>query len=103
MRHLPVEPPAFFPRGPSPLARLTVVGLVSIGLLFVDTRYHYLEGIRVAAVTILYPLQFAAQLPGQALLQMGGYFVTKRSLAEENAMLKQQLVEKSAPAQGYAA
>ena len=46
MRHLPVEPPQFFPRGPSPLARLAFFGLVSLALLFVDTRYHYLEGLR---------------------------------------------------------
>ena len=46
MRHLPAEPPAFFHRGPSPLARLAFFGLVSIALLFVDTRYRYLESIR---------------------------------------------------------
>ena len=51
MRHLPAEPPAFFPRGPSPLARLAFFGLVSIALLFVDTRYHYLEGMRSVAAT----------------------------------------------------
>jgi len=101
MRHLPVEPPAFFPRGPSPLSRLAVFGLVSIGLLFVDTRYHYLEGIRSSAATILYPLQLAAQLPGQALHEVGSYFVTKRSLADDNTLLRQQLVEKSATAQGF--
>ena len=101
MRHLPVEPPAFFPRGPSPLSRLAVFGLVSIALLFVDTRYHYLEGIRSSAATILYPLQLAAQLPGQALHEVGSYFVTKRSLADDNTLLRQQLVEKSATAQGF--
>ena len=103
MRHLPVEPPAFFPRGPSPLARLAFFGLVSIALLFVDTRYHYLEGLRSVAATIVYPLQRAAQLPGQALLSISGYFVTMQSLASDNAMLRQQLVEQSATAQGYPA
>ncbi len=103
MRHLPVEPPAFFPRGPSPLARLAFFGLISIALLFVDTRYHYLEGLRSVAATIVYPLQRAAQLPGQALLSITGYFVTMQSLASDNAMLKQQLVEQSATAQGYPA
>ena len=103
MRHLPVEPPAFFPRGPSPLARLAFFGLISIALLFVDTRYHYLEGLRSVAATIVYPLQRAAQLPGQALLSITGYFVTMQSLASDNAMLRQQLVEQSATAQGYPA
>lgn len=103
MRHLPAEPPAFFPRGPSPLARLAFFGLVSIALLFVDTRYHYLENIRIVAATVLYPLQRVAQLPGEALLYVGSYFVTKRGLAEDNALLRQQLVENAAPAQSYPA
>ena len=67
MRHLPIEPPAFFHRGPAPIARLAFFGLISIALLFVDTRFHYLEGIRRVAAVALYPLQRAAQLPGEVL------------------------------------
>ena len=76
---------------------------MSIALLFVDTRYHYLENIRVAAATVLYPLQRAAQLPGEALLYVGSYFITKRGLADDNVMLRQQLVENAATAQGFPA
>src|ERR671929_19374 len=54
MRHIPVEPPAFFHRGPSPLARLTFVGLISLALLFADTRFRYLEHVRY--VTRVYSL-----------------------------------------------
>ena len=57
MRHISIEPPAFFHRGPTPLARLAFFGLISIALLFVDTRYHYLEGIRRVVAVALYPLQ----------------------------------------------
>ena len=71
MRYIPVEPPPFFRRGPTPIARLAFFGLISIALLFVDTRYHYLEGIRMVAATVLYPLQRAAQLPGEALAGVG--------------------------------
>src|SRR5450755_2721935 len=99
MRHLSVDPPAFFHRGPSPLTRLTFFGLVSIALLFVDTRYHYLEGMRRVAASILYPLQRAAQMPGELLGGVGRYFVSQRSLTEENAALKRQLVEHAAAAQ----
>jgi rod shape-determining protein MreC len=42
VRHISVEPPPFFHRGPSPLARLAFFGLLSLALLFADTRYHYL-------------------------------------------------------------
>jgi len=103
MRYIPVEPPAFFRRGPSPLARLAFFGLISIALLFVDTRYHYLEGIRLIAATILYPLQRAAQLPGETLAGVGNYFTSLRSLAEDNVALKRQLVEHAAGAQAFAA
>src|SRR5438477_8958610 len=93
MRHLPVEPPQFFPRGPSPLARLAFFGLVSLALLFVDTRYHYLEGLRHAAAVILYPLQRAAQMPGELLGGIGQYFVSLRLISAENEELKRELVE----------
>jgi rod shape-determining protein MreC len=102
MRHIPVEPPAFFPRGPSPVARLAFFGLVSIVLLFVDTRYHYLEDIRRVATVILYPLLRAAQLPGETLSEVGNYFASLRTLNEDNAALKMLLVERSASAQAYA-
>ena len=46
MRHIHAEPPAFFHRGPSPLARLAFFGVLSIALLFLDTRYRYLENVR---------------------------------------------------------
>jgi rod shape-determining protein MreC len=99
MRYIQVEPPAFFNRGPAPLARLAFFGLISVALLFVDTRYHYLEGIRGAAATALYPLQRAAQLPGDALAWVGHYLASQRALYEDNAALKRELVERTAVAQ----
>lgn len=95
MRHIPVEPPAFFHRGPSPLARLAFFGLISIALLFLDTRYRYLENMRHLAAIVLYPLQRAAQIPGEALGYVGSYFASQRALSDENASLKRQLVEQS--------
>jgi len=103
MPYLPVEPPPFFRRGPSPLARLAFFGFISIALLFVDTRYHYLEGLRHVAATILYPLQRAAQMPGEALGWVGSYFVSLRDLSDDNATLKRQSVEHAAAAQSFAA
>src|SRR5215510_8987290 len=103
MPYLPVEPPPFFRRGPSPLARLAFFGCISIAFLFVDTRYHYLEGLRRAAAIVLYPLQRAAQMPGEALGWVGGYFVSLRDLSEDNAALKRQSVENAAALQSAAA
>jgi rod shape-determining protein MreC len=101
MRHLSIDPPPFFHRGPSPLTRLAFFGLVSLALLFADTRYRYLENVRHAVATVLYPLQRAVELPGEAMAWIGGYFSSQRTLAGENAVLKQQLLAEGPAMQGY--
>src|SRR5215470_11659678 len=90
MRHISVEPPPFFHRGPSPLVRLAFFALLSLVLLFADTRYRYLENIRHVVGTLLYPLQVMVQLPGEAL-------------AYDNAGLKQRLLSEGPAVQGYSA
>jgi rod shape-determining protein MreC len=102
MSHLPVDPPAFFHRGPSPAARLVFFGLFSITLLFLDTRYRYLEQIRQGVAVALYPLQRAAALPGEVIGSVGEYFSSKHALSEENEALKRKLAEQGAAAQGFA-
>jgi rod shape-determining protein MreC len=103
MRYIPVEPPPFFRRGPTPLARLAFFGLISIALLFVDTRYHYLEGMRHVAAAVLYPVQRVMQMPGDAFAWVGGYFTSLAALTEENATLKRLSVENAAASQASAA
>jgi len=101
MRHISVDPPPFFHRGPSPLARLAFFGLVSLVLLFADTRFRYLENIRQVVAIVLYPVERAAQMPGEALAYIGRYFASQRALSTENAALKEQLLGEAAAAQGY--
>jgi rod shape-determining protein MreC len=103
MRHISVDPPPFFHRGPSPLVRLTFFALLSLVLLFADTRYRYLENIRHAVGTLLYPLQLVVQLPGDALAYVGSYFSSQRSLSDDNATLKQRLLSEGPAVQGYSA
>jgi rod shape-determining protein MreC len=101
MRHIPADPPAFFRRGPSPFARLAFFGVISLALLFADSRFRYLENVRSVATTVLYPLQRAAQMPGEALAYVDTYFRSQRALADDNAALKRQLVERGPAAQGF--
>jgi rod shape-determining protein MreC len=98
MHHVSAEPPPFFHRGPSPLARLAFFGLLSIALMFADTRFRYLEGVRQVVAAALYPVQRAVQLPGEAIDFVSGYFVSKRALTDENATLKRDLVAQTAGA-----
>jgi rod shape-determining protein MreC len=101
MRHLSVEPPPFFHRGPSPLARLAFFGLLSLALLFTDTRYRYLENVRQAVATVLYPLQRIVLLPGEAVAYVTDYLTGQRTLADDNATLKQDLLVEAPAIQGY--
>jgi rod shape-determining protein MreC len=101
MRHLSVEPPPFFHRGPSPLARLAFFGLLSLALLFADTRYRYLENVRQAVASALYPLQRIVLLPGEAVAYVTAYLTAQRTLADDNATLKQDLLAEAPAVQGY--
>ena len=101
MRHVPVEPPDFFHRGPPPIARLAFFGVISIALLFADTRYRYLESVRQVAAIVLYPLQRAVQIPGEGLAYVATYFSSQRELANENAALKRLLVDQGTAVQGF--
>ena len=92
MRPIPVEPPAFFHRGPTPLARLAFFGVLSLALLFADTRSRYLENIRQVAAAILYPVQRAVEMPVEAVAWVGRYFADKARLADENVELRQALM-----------
>jgi rod shape-determining protein MreC len=92
MHHVSAEPPPFFHRGLSPVARLAFFGLLSIALMFADTRFRYLEGVRQVVSVALYPVQRAVQIPGEALAWVGAYFAAKRDLTDDNSRLKQELI-----------
>jgi rod shape-determining protein MreC len=103
MRHISVEPPPFFHRGPSPLARLAFFGLLSLALLFADTRYRYLESVRQAAANVLYPLQRGLQLPAEAVAYVATYFSSQRALVLDNTALRERLLADAPSLQGYSA
>nr|MBA3777610.1 rod shape-determining protein MreC [Betaproteobacteria bacterium] len=100
MHHVSDAPPPFFHRGPSPFARLAVFGLLSLALLFTDSRYGYLEGIRSVVAIALHPLQRIVQIPGETLAWVATYFTSQRELAHEVASLKQQVLAQAPAAQG---
>src|SRR6185437_10362176 len=95
-------PADFFHRGPTPLTRLAIFGLLSLALLFADTRYRYLENVRQAVAIALYPAARALEMPGLAFAWVADYFGSKRRLADENAALRQELVARAPATMGYA-
>ena len=93
------EPPAFFHRGPSPLARLTFFTLAAIALMIADHRFHALETVRLSLSVLAHPLQQAATMPGEAVSRVAEYFASQQRLLRENQDLKAQVLEQSAAAQ----
>lgn len=98
-------PPPFFKRGPAPLARLIFFVSLSLLLLVADLRFHTLEWLRMAASTVVYPLQRAAYLPVEGAGGLGKYFsglatlhrendeLRRKQLAVANLLLRQQYLE----------
>ncbi len=80
----------FFNRGPSPVARLVFFCVLSMLLLFVDSRYQYLESTRKVLAVVIYPFQRITSLPGEAWGGVASYFETQGRLQAENAQLRQQ-------------
>ncbi|QJR13058.1 Cell shape-determining protein MreC [Usitatibacter rugosus] len=93
------DPPPFFHRGPSPLARLTFFGLVAIGLMIADHRFQALEAVRLSISVLAQPAQRAASLPGEVVSRVSDYFANQDRLMRDNQALKSQLLEQSAAAQ----
>jgi len=77
-------------RGPTPAARLVFFAVLSLLLMFVDARFHYLESTRSAISVLVSPLQQLATLPATLLRQGGEFFVTQGSLLDENKALQRQ-------------
>jgi rod shape-determining protein MreC len=100
---LPSEPPRFFKRGPSPIARLTFFGIISLALMFIDARFRTLETVRMAIATVVYPVQQAALVPAQLARSAGEFFDSRAELREENVRLKSELLQAAQAQQAQAA
>jgi rod shape-determining protein MreC len=95
------HPPAFFVRGPSPLARLTFFAAVSIALMAVDARLHYLTEIRQGVSVVLHPLEVAVRAPVNAFLYVSDYITTQTNLVHENRQLRQRALLDSTDLQRF--
>ena len=93
------EPPAFFHRGPSPLARLTFFILAAIAMTIADHRFHALESVRLSLSVLTHPVQQLAGAPGEAVGRVAEYLASQDRLLRENQELKAKVLEQSAAAQ----
>lgn len=82
------QPPPFFKRGPAPLAQLSFYAMLSIALLFVDSRFQTLELLRQGVSLFTHPAQQAAHAPVDFLKNSVDYFSSLSRLEDENTRLK---------------
>jgi rod shape-determining protein MreC len=87
--------PAFFMRGPSPLARLAFFSALSLALMAVDTRLDYLTSVRQNLQALLHPLQLLANAPSRLYRDTSEYFSTHEYLLSENRTLKQNALKQA--------
>lgn len=66
--------PPFFNQGPSALSKLMFFGALSLFLMVADARFHITQPIRAALATALYPVQWLALQPVNAVKTGAEYF-----------------------------
>lgn len=81
---------SFFVRGPSPLARLTFFATLSLVLMIVDARLHYLAEVRQGFATLLHPLEILASSPLRLYRQVEEHFSSLDALTQETHSLREQ-------------
>ncbi len=84
------ESPSFFIQGPSPFSRLVLFAALSISLMATDSRLHYLNEIRQGFIVLLHPFQLIANIPSNAFRSASEYFISQKTLRNENSFLKEQ-------------
>ena len=89
----PQQTPAFFVRGPSPIARLIFFAALSLAMMAVDARMHYLREVRQGLMALTHPLQVAANIPADMYRQTADYLTSHHNLHIENQRLTRQSLE----------
>ena len=77
-----------FNKGPSLLSKLLLLTLVSIVLMGVDFRFHYLKNIRQTTNVLTKPFHAALNLPSDLYNFTTQYFSNQSQLIHENETLK---------------
>lgn len=85
----------FFVRGPSSLARLTFFAALSLVLMVVDARLHYLAEVRLGFATLLHPLEVLATSPLRLYRSIEEHFSSLDALNQETHTLREQAMRMS--------
>ena len=75
--------PPLFNQGPSALSKLIFFSALALFLMVADARFHLVRPIRLAIGTVLYPVQWLALKPVQAMAD-GGRYMENLQTAQHN-------------------
>ncbi len=87
------DPPPFFRQGPSALSKLAVCSALAFFLMVADSRFKFMQPLRVALATVLYPAQWLALRPVLAYQGVSQYFasLTAAQSAQQEVLKKHNL------------
>lgn len=88
-------PPPFFKQGPSALSKLMVCSALALFLMVADTRFKITQPVRSAFALVLYPVQWLALRPVQAVRFTSDYFEALTSAQAREQQARRQLAEQS--------
>jgi rod shape-determining protein MreC len=89
------QPPPFFHRGPTPLARLGFFVVLSVLLMVLDARFRYAEPLRQVLALAAYPIQQLATAPVTAIADLSEFFASRAALERENAALREERLKRA--------
>lgn len=75
-----------------PVSKLVVLCVASIALMFADDRFAFTNSIKSATLTVLYPLQWAANLPLQTYNEASVFLSDQTKLHQKNTELEAENV-----------
>jgi rod shape-determining protein MreC len=77
---------------PTATLQLLLWMALSIVMMTVDHRYHYLDGMRDILSTVVYPLHYLSRLPSDTHDWLNNNLAGRTALLEENARLREKQV-----------
>lgn len=84
-----------------PIARILFAIALSISLMVIDQRSHYLRDIRSLLSTAIYPIQYVASLPQKVGTGVGEFFTGHQVYQLENEKLKLKILKLKAAQQKH--
>lgn len=91
-----------FERGPSTLARVVVVAVLSVILMTADHRGRHVDAMRSLLATLVYPLQYAIDLPIRGGNWLADNLSSRLALMRENERLRRENFSAQSKLERYA-